>query len=192
MRCARRSSAISRSVAALAAAAALAGCGSSGERPAPGSPWERSSLDQEEKPWVERQVHLPPFPQPRDLVSFYVGGTFSHRYSIDAASLKAEADGVVRYTLVIESAGGARNVTYEGIRCKTWEKRIYALGRVDGSWTEAKASSWQPMRTVSHAEHQWALAEEFFCYGRSGVRDTAEAVRVMRSRAGARAGGNWQ
>ena len=41
-------------------------------------------------------------------------------------SLTVGTDGVVRYTVVVTSPAGARNVNYEGIRCDTYEWRLYA------------------------------------------------------------------
>ena len=57
---------------------------------------------------------------------------------VDEASVHYGSDDVIRYTMVIVSPSGARNVTFEGMRCETGERRLYAFGRADGSWSRAK------------------------------------------------------
>jgi hypothetical protein len=73
--------------------------------------------DAEERPWAEGETALPAFPQDSDLLPFDVSAATSNRFLIDAKSLSAGSDGVVRYVLVIKTSGGATNVTFEGIRC---------------------------------------------------------------------------
>src|SRR5438477_3451709 len=85
-------------------------------------------FDDEVKPWKELAVQLPQQPKPENLVAFYVGPTATMKFAIDLNSLSAGSDGVVRYTLVSTSDGGAQNVSYEGIRCQTAEKKLYAFG----------------------------------------------------------------
>src|SRR5690242_13638733 len=87
-----------------------------------------------ERPWVELQTELPPYPEQENLLQFDAGPASSNTHYVDGASITVGEDGVVRYTLVIKSPTGAMNVSYEGIRCQTEEKRTYAYGRNDKTW----------------------------------------------------------
>src|SRR5690348_12438531 len=92
----------------------------------------QKNLDYEfdnEKPWVEIQAQLPPYPKPENLLQFDAGPASTNLHYVDAPSLTVGEDGVIRFSLVIKSPSGAMNVSYEGIRCQTAEKRTYAYGR---------------------------------------------------------------
>src|SRR5688572_21235992 len=86
----------------------------------------------DEKPWAEAEFTLPPYPKPGNLIQFVPALRSSSRFYIDPDSISTGSDGVVRYTLVVRGAGGAENVSYEGMRCKTLEVRPYAYGQRNG------------------------------------------------------------
>ncbi|MCW5605336.1 MAG: hypothetical protein KIT18_12415, partial [Burkholderiales bacterium] len=73
-------------------------------------------FDQEKKPWAEIVTQIPAYPKSENLLPFDAGSATSHRFFIDAASISVGEDGVIRYTLMIRTAGGATNVSFEGIR----------------------------------------------------------------------------
>src|SRR4030065_1495297 len=89
-----------------------------------------------DKPWVELSAQLPPAPKAENLVEFNVSSATRNRHFVDTASISVGDDKVVRYTVVIEAAGGAKNVSFEGMRCATGERRLYAYGQPDGGWWE--------------------------------------------------------
>ena len=136
-------------------------------------------------PQPENALVLPPYPQQKDLLEFSAGPVGSHRYFIDKQSILVGADGVVRYSVVVRAAGGATNTTYEGLRCATGQKRLYAVGRGDGKWVEAKSSDWTEIRARSPNEYQATLFADFFCPGRLIVRDREEALWALQ-RSGSR------
>ena len=77
--------------------------------------------------WTENKVeNLPPLPQASNLLAFNVSQNTPLIFSIDKTSISVGTDGVVRYTVVVTSPAGARNVNYEGIRCDNYEWRLYA------------------------------------------------------------------
>ena len=161
----------------LAMAMLLYGCGGvrfAGERD---TDWDRDAVDAT-KAAPEQSVSLPAYPQDSDLLEFTVG-TVPHRYFIDGRTLAVGADGVVRYALVVATAGGARNFSYEGIRCKTYEKRIYALGHPQRKWIEARRSVWEPIQRGRANEHQDILYREYFCPDRFATSREA-ALRALR------------
>ena len=80
----------------------------------------------------------------------------------------------------MQTAGGARNASYEGIRCPGYEKRIYAIGHPQGKWIEAKRSVWEPIRQGRANEHQDVLFREYFCPDRLVISRDA-IVRALRN-----------
>ena len=74
---------------------------------------------EEEAPWRELQdVEPPAFPRKESLREFYVSAVATNQYMIDESTLTVGSDGVVRYVLVVQTSGGATNVSFEGINCK--------------------------------------------------------------------------
>lgn len=116
-----------------------------------------------EKPWEEAQVELPPFPKDVDFYDFYVSPTASSRFFVDRETVQVGADGVVRYVLLVLSPSGVRNLSFEGMRCQTRERRIYATGRTDGSWSKSRDERWVPVREAVTNRHHAALFTDYFC-----------------------------
>ena len=94
-------------------------------------------------------------PEAQNLVRVDAGQRSSHQFYVDAASVSVGEDGVMRYTTVVKTAGGATNVTFEGMRCETREQKLYALGRSDGTWVRARDPKWQ--RVVLRDRHRTHL-----------------------------------
>lgn len=130
------------------------------------------------EPWVEAETPLPSLPLERDLIPFYVSATTPNTFLVDGRTLGIGEDGVVRYVLLIRTPGGAENVSFEGVRCETLERRIYAIGR-QGAWVSARNSAWVPIVFNSYNRHQAALAQEYLCDGPMPVKDVAEARRRL-------------
>ncbi|SCY44809.1 CNP1-like family protein [Nitrosospira sp. Nl5] len=149
------------------------------------------------KSWAELQIHLPAFPKAETLLSFDAGPASDNLHYIDAPSI-AVGDGTVRYTLVIKSPTGAMNVSYEGMRCATdgaresvraeililkfqvTEKRLYAIGRDDGTWLRPRVSKWEELENISQHYAQRALARYFFCPANIIVRNEEEAIQALK------------
>jgi CNP1-like family len=140
--------------------------------------------DYDAKPWQEVAVELPPAPVASNLLPFYVSPATENRFYIDGASLLAGSDGVIRYTMVVEAAGGARNVTYEGLRCTTRELRVYAFGQRDGSWSKSRGNDWRPVREAAANRQHAVLMNEYFCPPEVGGRMTPERMREALRRGG--------
>lgn len=132
------------------------------------SAWAQSSLPvpkYDEKEWREVGVSPPAYPSPNALVRFPTDWTTSQVW-IDSQTLSIGADQVVRYTLVIRSAGGAENVTFEGLRCETGERRLYGFGRRDGSWGLSRNADWLSINDSSSNRHYFQLWRDVFCDGK--------------------------
>lgn len=136
--------------------------------------------DYETKRWQEVEVHLPAAPRQENLQPFYVSAATSNQFFIDLASLSVGSDGVVRYTLLVATQGGARNVSFEGIRCLTKERRIYASGRLDGSWSKSRNNDWVRILDAAANRTHAALYIDYFCPGGIIVRDVAEAQDALK------------
>lgn len=135
--------------------------------------------DYHSKGWHEAEFQLPSPPSDGALLPFYVSASTENKFFVDGATLTVGSDGVVRYVLVVVSPQGAKNVTFEGMRCETKERRVYASGRADGSWSKAKESEWVAIRDAYANRHHSALYAEYFCNVAGPVKSSAEARNVL-------------
>ncbi|MDB5729586.1 MAG: hypothetical protein JWQ00_2791 [Noviherbaspirillum sp.] len=138
-------------------------------------------FDDLEKPWQEIAVQLPGAPMPENLLGFYVSPMATQSFAIDAKSLTVGSDGVVRYILVATSREGATNISYEGIRCESFEKKLYAFGRPDGSWSRSRRDQWERIFENSANRHHAALAKDYFCRGKVVDGKADDIVQRIRS-----------
>lgn len=137
-------------------------------------------FDQEKKSWAEIQARIPAYPKQDSLVEFEAGAASSNHFFIDANSISVGGDGVVRYTLVIRTAGGATNVTFEGIRCATREQKYYAIGRNDGTWARTRNPQWRRIEYKEIDRHHGVLAADVLCHGKFTVKDAKEALELLK------------
>lgn len=128
-----------------------------------------------DKPWTEVAVQLPPAPAAENLLQFYVSATATQTFAIDAKSLSVGSDGVIRYTLVANSRTGVKNISYEGIRCQSYEKRLYAFGHQDGTWSRSRNDQWERIRSNAANRQHAALAQDYLCQGLT-IAGTAEQL----------------
>lgn len=136
--------------------------------------------DYEAKPWQEIEVALPAAPARESLLPFYVSAATDNRFFVDAATLTVASDGVVRYVLKVVSSEGAVTVSFEGMRCETRERRMYASGRNDGSWSKSRNNQWSFIQDAASNRQYAALFVDYFCPGGVIVRDADEARRALR------------
>lgn len=136
-------------------------------------------FDADKKPWQEVLAQLPAYPKTGQLIAFVVSGATRHKHFVDDASLSAGEDGVVRYTVVVKTEGGAENVSFEGLRCTTGERKLYAFGRPDGqgggSWSRNRYARWEPIQARLATSYQRELFFHYFC-----TVDGAGDMKVMR------------
>jgi hypothetical protein len=125
---------------------------------------------------VEIEALLPAHPKPENLIAFNTGGATRHHYYIDAASLSVGEDGVVRYTMVVRTSGGATNTTFEGIRCATQEQKLYAIGHADGRWVRARDPRWKRIESRDFNPHHGVLYLDFMCPERHVRMVTAKQI----------------
>ena len=130
-------------------------------------------FDDTGKTWQEVALQLPAAPSAENLIPFHVSATATQNFAVDGKSLDIGKDGVIRFTLVSTSPSGAKNVSYEGIRCATFEKKSYAFARADGTWSRSRRDQWEGIvRNAANRQHG-TLAVDYFCESQqvSGNRD---------------------
>lgn len=135
--------------------------------------------------WKEAEFRLPAYPSSADLMALDVRSPTRARFFIDARSLSLAEDGVVRYTLVVRGAGGAENVSFEGIRCATAERKLYALGR-SGEWVPSRSDAWHWITDNALNRHHAVLAKEYFCPPGAVRPSLSEILDLLRRDAGVR------
>jgi len=147
----------------LAGGAILAGCSHMPANPKDDSTFQYL-LDRKSE-WAENKVEtLPPLPREQDLIAFDVSQNTPLHFAIDANSLTVQSDGVVRYTVIITSPSGARNINYEGIRCETYEWRLYAgLNADHNGWDRTVANDWSRIENGELNAYHASLYQDYFC-----------------------------
>lgn len=124
-------------------------------------------FDANAKAWKEVQAQLPPYPKAENLVEFTVSAATSNRFYIDFPSIHVGQDGVVRYTVLIKSPAGAETVSFEGMRCETGERKLYAFGHKDGQgggeWSRNRYAKWELIPARQATSHQRELFFHYLC-----------------------------
>ncbi len=137
-------------------------------------------LDQEKKSWQELQAQIPPYPKSENLLKFDAGSNTANTFYLDSASISVGDDGVVRYTLMVKTGGGATNVSFEGIRCDTRELKIYAFGRPSGEWSRARDTQWREIAFREINNHHLTLFREYFCPTRKTIATVPQILNTLK------------
>lgn len=124
---------------------------------------ERASIFAARERPPERDLELPPAPLPEDLRKITLRSLGDNTVELDRKALTVTPDAIVRYTLVVTSPEGARNVSYEGIRCDPAEWKYFALGRSDGTWAQPSEAQWQKVEERGYNAIRFTLAKDYFC-----------------------------
>ena len=149
-----------------------------------------SEPEKDEKVWAETELQLPAFPEKENLIPFTVGAVRDRQFFVDSKSLSVGSDDVIRYTLVIISDAGAQNISFEGLRCDAGERRYYASGRSDKTWSKARSDQWIKIKGTSN-DHHVELYSTYFCAnGAPTLRGADDARRVLRQGGQARSAGH--
>ena len=153
----------------------------------PASSWLNPFAD---NPFKEGATTLPALPRDEDLIPFSVNGGSSFRFAVDPKSVSVGDDNVVRFTVVITSSGGGRNVTYEGIRCDAFERRLYAtLPKGATEWVPNRGEDrdmWRRMETGVRNAYAATLATDYFCEGRTVAGKADKLIRDLKAYAPSR------
>ncbi len=138
----------------------------------------------EGRKWQEGSVSLPAWPRDGDLIELKLDGPEQPlTHYLDKRSLATGGDGVVRYTLVSESRSGARNLTFEGIRCTPRGRwRTYAYG-IDGRFKRTgDEEPWQTIPASRTDQLRYDLWRHYLCVSRAfEPRPTRDQIRMLKN-----------
>lgn len=139
------------------------------------------------KEFKEVETALPAPPRDADLIPFEVSPAGNFTFAVDGKSVAVGADGAVRYTVVITGASGMRNVSFEAVRCDTFERKMYAtLPRGATEWVRNRTDDrdgWVQLAGIARNNYGAALAKDFLCEGRSAAGKAQDIVKELRGEA---------
>jgi|SRR5712671_2495008 len=149
----------------IALAITVGGCG--GSSSAKSEPTQRGMTKDiggvvEEKEFKESELALPPYPQESARVEYRLRQNSENRYYVDRSSISIGPDRVVRYSSIVKSPFGALSVSYEGMRCKTSEYKVYAFGVTSGEWTQSRDAQWRRIPRMA-SDLRFTLYKDYFC-----------------------------
>jgi hypothetical protein len=101
-------------------------------------------------------------PNQSTLQPFYVSQQTIFKFAVDTESILIGADGVTRYIVVLSSPSGSVQTQYEGIRCDSFQWRLYGTLE-NGAWRENPLSTWRNIQSNVPNRYQAALAQGAFC-----------------------------
>ena len=101
-------------------------------------------------------------PNQTTLLPFYVSQSTIFKFAVDADSISIGADGVTRYIVVISSPSGSQQTQYEGIRCDSFQWRLYGTLE-NGVWKENPLGDWKNIKSDIPNRYQASLAQGAFC-----------------------------
>lgn len=132
-----------------------------------GNKWDQFEYEFDDTAkWQELQHQLPPYPKPENFIPITLGARSSNQFFVDYASVSAGVDGVVRYGMVVRSPAGAETVSFEGMRCVTGERKLYAFGHKNdkgGDWSRNRYAKWEPIQGRSLNDFRRELFYHYFC-----------------------------
>jgi hypothetical protein len=171
---------------ALLLAVVLAGCATAPAK----APAGKDAVQAPARPQVllpgaagddETKADLPDFPRDADLVELRQGVRPDLRFFVDARSIQVPGTDEVRYTFVVRTASGARNVTFEVARCRSRERITLAVGSANGVWTPARFPRWESVDINDTAGQRGALQRDIICPQRAAPASVKEAVQALRA-----------
>ena len=101
-------------------------------------------------------------PNKATIQPFYVSQQTIFKFAVDTDSILIGNDGITRYTVILTSPNGNSQVQYEGIRCDSFQWRLYGTFE-SNTWKENPLSSWNPIKDHTPNRYQAALAQGAFC-----------------------------
>jgi len=101
-------------------------------------------------------------PNKSTLQPFYVSRATIFKFAVDTNSILIGADGVTRYIVVITNPSGETQAQYEGIRCDSFQWRLYGNFE-NGVWKENPLAAWRGISSNIPNRYQAALAQGAFC-----------------------------
>jgi len=101
-------------------------------------------------------------PNKATLQPFYVSQHTIFKFVVDTNSILIGNDGITRYIVSLTSPNGNSQVQYEGIRCDSFQWRLYGTFE-NGIWKENPLSTWRTIQSNIPNRYQAALAQGALC-----------------------------
>ena len=101
-------------------------------------------------------------PNKATLQPFYVSQHTIFKFAVDTNSILIGNDGITRYIVSLTSPNGNSQVQYEGIRCDSFQWRLYGTFE-SSTWKENPFSSWRNIQSNISNRYQASLAQGAFC-----------------------------
>ena len=118
-------------------------------------------------------------PNPKTLLPFYVSETTIFKFAIDTQSILIGNDGVTRYIVQITSPSGSKQTQYEGIRCDSYQVRLFGTYETNGSWRENPLGGWSGIKDNIPNRYQAALAQGAICNLSSQEKSVKTVIRSL-------------
>ena len=118
-------------------------------------------------------------PNPKTLLPFYVSQTTIFKFAIDTQSIQIGNDGVTRYIIQITSPSGSKQTQYEGIRCDSFQSRLYGTYETNSTWRENPLGGWSGIKDNVPNRYQAALAQGAICNFASQEKDLNTVLKSL-------------
>lgn len=132
--------------------------------------------------WTEAEIPPPPAYNVNKLIKVEGPVASSLTFGVDPATISIGPDYVVRYVIVLQGPAAVTAV-YEGIRCNTGAKRVYARRNGTSEW-EAVKEDWMPLNSSSATKYAWNMARDGVCIGVATNNSVRDIVRDLQSNRG--------
>ncbi|MBI5279436.1 MAG: hypothetical protein HY854_23590 [Burkholderiales bacterium] len=130
--------------------------------------------------WKEAEVPPPPALRTSGLIE--IDSPRSElRFGVDPASISVGRDRIVRYVVVVRSAGGNVTGIYEGLHCKTAEAKVYARHNGGAGWVMQADADWKPLSGAPHSSYSMQIAQQGACLGRTPNGNPGQVARDLRA-----------
>jgi hypothetical protein len=130
--------------------------------------------------FVEVVPAFPAAPKPEDLRQFFVSSATRFKFSIDLASLSIGTDKVIHYTLIAQSDQGAKNISFEGMRCDARTFKVYGYLAASGTFRASVDPVWQRIDEAEANRQRASLYKDYFC-SNGRAASVADLVRSLKS-----------
>ena len=117
-------------------------------------------------------------PNKATIQPFYVSQQTIFKFAVDTDSILIGNDGITRYIVILTSPNGNSQVQYEGIRCDSFQWRLYGTFE-NGTWKENPLSSWRTIQDHTPNRYQAALAQGAFCNFNSQEKSIKSIIQSL-------------
>lgn len=130
--------------------------------------------------WKETKVAIPAYPNDHELLRVPLSVTDRMKLYIDIKSISLAPDHVSRFSYVVESPSGARNVFYEGFRCETRQYKTYAVGSSIHSFEPVAKPQWRAIPRPEINAFRYQLYRNYVCDDHASARTPEDLTHQLK------------